>query len=77
MAGRDDALVRAAPRLKRVDTGEAFRWMEPSEEEVKRLRRDARTGRPLGSESFPGAVESTLRRTLRRGKPGPQGSSAS
>ena len=60
----------------RVDHWEAFLGMETSEEEIKRLRRYERTGRPLGSESFTGAGESErhLRRTLRRGKPGPKGS---
>ncbi len=67
-------LLAAAPLLKRVGTWEDFLWMEPSAEEVKPLRRDERTGRPLESESFPVAIESNLRRTLRRGTPGPQGS---
>ena len=62
--------------LKRVGTWEDFLWMETSEEEGKRLPRDERTGRPPGSESFTGAVEKNLRRTLRRGKPGPKGSRA-
>jgi putative transposase len=61
----------------RVDHWEAFLGMETSEEEIKRLRRYERTGRPLGSESFTVAVERHLRRTLRRGKPGPQSSRAS
>ena len=46
-------------------------------EEARRLRRYERTGRPLGSERFTMAVEKQLRRTLRRGKPGPQSSRAS
>jgi putative transposase len=77
VAGRDDALVKAAPLLKLVDHREDFLCMETSEEEVKRLRRHERTGRPLGDESFTVAVERHLRRTLRRGKPGPKGSRAS
>ena len=72
--GRGGSLVTAAPLLKRVDHWEAFLGMETSEEEIKRLRRYERTGRPLGSESFTGAGERHLRRTLRRGKPGPKGS---
>jgi putative transposase len=77
VAGRDDALVKAAPLLQRVGNWEDFLSLETSEEEVKRLRRYERTGRPRGSESFTVAVERHLRRTLRRGKPGPKGSRAS
>ena len=58
----------------RVDHWEAFLGMETSEEEVKRLRRYERSARPLGDEPFTVAVERHLRRTLRRGKPGPKGS---
>jgi len=77
VAGRDDALVTVAPLLKLVDHWEDFLCMETSEEEVKRLRRTERTGRPLGDESFTAAVERCLRRTLHRGKPGPKGCRAS
>ena len=78
VAGRDDSLVTVAPPLlKLVDHWEGFLCMETSEEEVKRLRRSERTGRPLGDEPFTMAVERQLRRTLRRGKPGPKGSRAS
>jgi hypothetical protein len=47
-----------------------------AEEETRRLRRYERTGRPVRSELFTVAVERQLRRTLRRGKPGPRGSRA-
>lgn len=77
VAGRHDALVTAAPLLKRVGNWQDFLALETSEEEARRLRRHERTGRPLGSEPFTWAVERQLRRTLRRGKPGPQGSRAS
>ena len=56
---------------------EQFLSLETSEEEVRRLRRSERTGRPLGSEPFTVAVERQLRRALRRGKPGAQGSRVS
>lgn len=61
VAGRDDSLVKAAPLLKLVDHWEDFLCMETSEEEVKRLRRSERTGRPLGDETFTVAVERQLR----------------
>jgi len=76
VAGRDDSLVNAAPLRKRVGPWEDCRSLETVEAEVQRLRRSERTGRPLGSEAFTVAVERNLRRTLRRGKPGPKGSRA-
>jgi putative transposase len=36
------------------------------------IRRHVRTGRPLGSEAFIENLEQQLKRTLRRGKPGPK-----
>jgi putative transposase len=44
-----------------------------TEEEMQEFRRHARSGRPLGREQFIQAVERTLGRTFRRGKPGPRG----
>jgi len=70
-------LGRAAPLLKRVGNWEDCLSLETSQEEARRLRSHERTGRPLGDELFTGAVESQRRRTLRRGKLGPQGRRAS
>ena len=51
---------------------EDFLSVEPTEGEVESLRKHERTGRPLGSPSFVGKVESMLKRTLRPGRPGPK-----
>lgn len=77
VAGRDHSLVKAAPLLELGDQWEEFLTRETSEEEIRNLRRHARTGRPLGREPFTAAVERQLRRMLRRGKPGPKGRRAS
>jgi putative transposase len=68
----DDSLVKASPLLERVGDWKDFLCLGVSEDEVKQLRRHERTGRPLGSERFIGAVERKLGRTLLRGKPGPK-----
>ncbi len=77
VAGKDDLLVKAAPLLKLVGSWEAFLSVGASDDEVKHLRRHERTGRPLGSDRFTGAVERKLHRNLRRGKPGPKGNGTS
>jgi len=72
VSGRDDSLVKVSLLLELVGDWKAFLSMGASEDEIKQLRRHERTGRPLGSERFLGAVERQLGRTLRRGKPGPK-----
>jgi putative transposase len=44
-----------------------------TEEEMEKIRRHERSGRPLGSERFVERLESTLERLLTPGKPGPKG----
>jgi len=41
-----------------------------SEEEIERIRRHERTGRPLGNDGFVGKLEETLGRILQCHKPG-------
>ncbi|MFW6107011.1 MAG: transposase [bacterium] len=72
-AGKNDALVKADPLLKRAGCG----WkdflaggLDPDEAEL--LRRHERTGRPLGAGRFIERLERALGRTLRRQKPGPK-----
>jgi putative transposase len=72
VSGREDALVKASPRLELVADWKGFLCRGTSEDEVKQLRRHERTGRPLGSERFIVAVERKLCRPLQRGKPGPK-----
>ena len=72
MAGEDDARITVAPLLALVSNWTDFLATGAAEEEVKDLRRQERSGRPLGRESFVEALEAKLGRTLRRGKPGPK-----
>ena len=52
LAGRDDCLVQVAPLLALVPDGNPFLNSALPEEDFREIRRHARTGRPLGDESF-------------------------
>lgn len=71
LAGRDDALVKAAPLLELFggDWGEFL--SKPVPKSVRdSLQRCERTGRPLGGETFIARLEAMLGRVLRPRKPG-------
>jgi putative transposase len=70
VAGRDDGLVRVAPLLKRVKDWREFLMEAVEAEDIERLRRHERTGRPLGSAAFLDRVEATLEWIVRPAKPG-------
>lgn len=70
--GTDDKLAQTAPLLSLVPDWSEFLQLTPSEE-VKRIQRHERTGRPLGSDTFVDTLETTLARVLRPQKPGPKG----
>ncbi len=70
LAGRNDALVVAAPLLERVRDWSAFLRTRPEADLAERVRKHASTGRPLGSDAFIDELERQLNRTLRKGKPG-------
>ena len=72
VAGMDDGCVTVAPLLAQVGDWEDFLSTPVTEDQVRELRRHERSGRPVGHEHFVLAVERTLGRTLRRGKPGPK-----
>jgi putative transposase len=72
LAGQDDALVTVAPMLGRVEDWRAFLLGRLESESVELIEAHARTGRPLGGEGFVARLESKLKRTLRRGRPGPK-----
>ena len=71
LSGQDDALVKVTPLLDRVGDWRAFLARTAAEAEMKQVRRQERSGRPLGDARFLGGVERQLDRTIRRGKPGP------
>jgi len=69
---RDDLLVKTRPLLDLVDDWARFLETDQKEEDMFLLRRNFRTGRPLGDEKFIGQLEIRLNRILRRQKPGPK-----
>ena len=77
LRGRDDALVKVRPLLKRAPDWRAFLARVVREEDIKLLRSHESTGRPLGDEAFLATLEEDLGRILRRQKPGPKGKSPS
>jgi putative transposase len=72
LAGQDDQLVKVAPLLEMAGDWKLFLGAA-TEEEMERIRRHERSGRPLGSESFVERLESAMDRLLKPGKPGPKG----
>jgi putative transposase len=70
LAGRDDELVKVEPLLEMVGNWRALLLGGVSEEEIGRLRRHEKTGRPLGSDGFVGKLGTALGRILQRQKPG-------
>lgn len=71
LTGIDDELVRTAPLLALVEDWKSF-LQEGTREEMAKIRKHERTGRPLGDESFIEKLEVLLTRTLKRQKPGPK-----
>lgn len=72
IAGRDDHVVSVEPMLKRVADWSAYLAQDTPDEENKRIRRSAATGRPVGDEQFVQRLELMTGRTLRKKKPGPK-----
>jgi putative transposase len=70
LAGRDDCLVKVAPLLAMVSDWRGLLQSAVREEDLQELRAHARTGRPLGNESFVERLERTVGRTLKLQKGG-------
>jgi putative transposase len=71
VSGKGDVLVRpGGPLVAEVRQWRRFLQTEEDEEMLSRLRRHARTGRPLGAPALLDRLESLLGRTLRPKKPG-------
>ena len=68
-SGGDD-LVKVKHLLERVGNWRDFLLGGVSEEEIERIRRHERTGRPMGNDGFVGKLEEASGRSLQRGKPG-------
>ena len=70
LAGRDDALVRVAPLLRRVPDWARFLAGGMADEDIEQIRKHSRTGRPLGATRFVQRLERRLGRPLLPRKPG-------
>ena len=70
LAGADDDLVTVAPLGEAIGDWSAFLAASPREEGLEALGRYERTGRALGDSGFVAALERTLGRRLRPGRPG-------
>jgi putative transposase len=64
-----DPLVKKKGSLVEVDDWRSL--LAYSDNEVERIRKHTRTGRPMGGESFITQLEHLLERKLRKKKPGP------
>ncbi len=71
-AGMDDELVKVSPLLEIAGDWMLFLSSGGEDEKMNHIRRHERTGRPLGDGVFVEKLESTLKRTLKRRKPGPK-----
>jgi putative transposase len=70
LAGRDDQLVKVAPLLAMIPDWCAFLNSAMPEEELRDIRQHARTGRPLGGETFLDRLEGMVGRLLKPQKRG-------
>lgn len=72
--GRDDDLVSVAPMRERISDWEGYLQEDVDTTEGERIRRHARSGRPLGSDEFVAQLERLTRRRLRPARRGRKGS---
>jgi hypothetical protein len=64
--------VTVRPLLELVPDWDAFVGQSDAPDFGEMLHAHARTGRPLGPDSFVESLERRFRRSLKRGKPGPK-----
>jgi len=71
LIGKNDHLVNVKPLLS-IISGDWHKFLAGSllDEEMDRIRKHSRTGRPLGNSKFVNTLESKLGRSLIRQKPG-------
>ena len=72
LRGEDDALVSVNPMLNRVCDWREYLDVNESIDMQKSIREYTRTGRPGGTDDFVSKLEGQIKRTLRKGKPGPK-----
>ena len=74
LTGAPDPLIGdVRETIDSIGDWEQYLALDVEEAELVRLRRHARTGRPLGNEAFVHRLEEALGRLLRKRKPGPKG----
>ena len=73
MQGKDDQLVKVSPMYERVADWREYLGQALDPAVLKALRRNNRTGRPLGDDQFVARLEQVTGRDLRPQKPGPRG----
>ena len=73
MRGEDDTLVQVSPMLGIVEDWREFLAVEYGKEELEEVRRNEKTGRPLGEDAFVNKIEKLLGRSLHKQKRGPKG----
>ena len=69
-AGSDDTLVTVRPMLDRIHDWQRYLQTEIFPAELEAIRRNAKTGRPLGGDDFVRQLENLTGRRLRLAKPG-------
>jgi len=77
LAGRDDALMTAAPFIERYGDFAVFLGGEEDQQATRALRRGESTGRPAGGDDWLERLEQATGRTLRPKKPGRPSKSSS
>ena len=70
ISGTGNHLVKVNPLVEMVGNWRDFLLTGVSKEEIERIRRHEKTGRPLGDDGFVGRLEEVLGRILKRHKPG-------
>jgi putative transposase len=70
--GRHDAVIRGKAFRMSGEEWKAFLREGIEEGELKRIRRHATSGRPMGDDAFVDRIERSLKRVLRKQKPGPK-----
>ena len=71
-SGCDDGVVSVKPMLSRIGDWDQYLQLGESESDNERIRKNSRTGRPLGNGEFIESLELMTGRNLQLRKPGPK-----
>ncbi len=70
--GSDDQIVTVQPMLDRINNWGLYLATSEPDTCLSMIRKNSRTGRPLGKEGFIDALEGLTGKVLKKGKPGPK-----